>query len=148
MLRLLFFLILVAGACVPVYGQYRVKLEVSATETELENAFRDSLTAEIGKISDIQLRDKGDFGLLVQLIRRPDSGDEDDIFVSAIATASSVCILEQEASGKVVSRQPCREFLTSNTYIGRAGETRRLASEIISSFNGYVLMPLREIGLQ
>ncbi len=146
MLKYAFCLFLIASASAAVSAQFHVKLEVSATENALEKSFRDSLTAEIGKISDIQLRDKGEFGLLVQLIRRPESGDESDIFVSAIATAASVCILEQEASGKVVSRQPCREFLTSNTYIGRAGETQRLASEIVSSFDGYVLMPLREIG--
>lgn len=145
MLKNSFLLVFILVSGVSVAGQYPVKLEVSATDNILEAEFRQAITDEIQKIPDVRLGDTGRFGLIVQLIRRPGSGPADDIFVSAVSTARSVCILEQEANGRVVSRQSCREFLTSNTYIGRMDESRKLAQDIVLSFDSYVLNPLREI---
>ena len=139
-------LIVLMAACGPALAaQYPVRLEISASDVEIEAVFRTAIVAEIEKIPDVRIEDEGKFGLLVQLIRRPEAGETDDIFISAVSTSQTVCILEQEPSGRVVSRQSCTEFLASNTYIGRLDESRKLAQDIVSSFDAYVLNPLREI---
>lgn len=122
---------------------FPVKLTVDSAESGRSQKIETHIREEFRKIDDIELTKDGRYNLLVQVLGRESSGA--DLFVSAVSTIKSVCVLEINSKGRVVSRQPCSEFVTSRVYIGRPDEISEVAAEIVADFNRVVLKPLREI---
>ncbi|MDH3493765.1 MAG: hypothetical protein OEM82_09465 [Acidobacteriota bacterium] len=143
-MRYLLILAMLAGLCVQsVSGQFEVTFKVGSNDAELENSFAEKLQDEFAVHKDVKISERGKFGLLVEIIKRPVGGGEFDVFIATVSTTAAMCIVGMDEKGRVHSRQTCKEFLTSRTHIGRLGELDDIAEEIVSGFNGFVLEPLR-----
>lgn len=142
-------LALLAGFCVEsASGQFDVIIKVGSNDAELESSFADKLRLEFAAFNDVRIVDRGRFGLLVELMKRPVGNGEYDVFIATVSTTAAMCVVGIDDKGKVTSRQTCQEFLTSRTHVGRLGELDEIAIEIVNGFNGFVLEPLRGLDQQ
>lgn len=122
---------------------FEVTLKTGSEDGVLEQSFADKLRDEFANLKDVRISDRGKFGLLVELTKRPVGGGEFDVFVATVSTSAAMCVVGIDEKGRVTSRQSCEEFLTSRSHVGRVGELDEIAREIVSGFNGFVLEPLR-----
>ena len=140
----LFIAIFVFGG-ITATAQFDVSLKISANDPFLERDVENAVRIEFGKIKDVKLAEKGKFGLLIELIKRPVGKDIFDVFISTVSTSGAVCIVRAKRKRKVFSRQSCKEFLTANSYVGRSNELLEITEQIVREFDGFVLEPLRGI---
>ena len=126
-------------------AQYTVNVSVDSDDRAVKRVFTEALLAELSKKKDIILNSQGEFELKADIMSRKTSAGDSDVFISSVVISRELCILEMDYKGRVVSRRPCSELLTRDSYVGRKYEVAKISAEIANKFDRFVIDPLRAI---
>ena len=126
-----------------VFGQFDVKLEVTAKDQELKTKITALLTDALSKLQGVKIGGTGKLEVKAEAIKRTVSEGTSDYFLSIISTSKTHCVVSRDARGRVDSTTECWELLSSSTYAGRENELARMVSDFTKMYDSYVIGPLR-----